>query len=128
MSRKRIRLIIMSVVAIGVAYLGYSLFIHSGDDFLTVSEFKSQVTPLADQSVRVGGKIATGSINWDNREQVIRFVLADDKERLNITYKGVVPDDFKPGADLVVEGRYLSDNTLEASSFGTPRYICTVCH
>ncbi|MBI4188873.1 MAG: cytochrome c maturation protein CcmE [Chloroflexi bacterium] len=128
MSRKKVRLIIMSVLAIGVVYLGYSLFVHSGNEFLTVTEFKAKAASLSNQTVRVGGKIANGSINWDNAEQVIRFALTDDKERLNIAYKGVVPDDFKPGANLVVEGRYLTDNTIEASSFGTPRSICNVCH
>ena len=85
----------------GLSYAAYSLFIHSGADYLTVSELKSQVESLHDQPVRVEGKVVPGSINWDDKTKEIRFALTDDKESLIIVYEGIVPDNFKPGADLV---------------------------
>ena len=116
------------VLAVGLSYVAYSLFIHSGADYLTVSELKSQAESLYSQQVKVGGKVAPGSINWDDKTKEIRFALTDDKESLIIVYKGVVPDNFKPGTDLVVQGKYRPDGILEALSFGSSRSICTFCH
>ncbi|MEE9399461.1 MAG: cytochrome c maturation protein CcmE [Dehalococcoidales bacterium] len=128
--RKRGRWLLVAavVLAVGLSYVAYSLFIHSGADYLTVSELKSQVESLPDQQVRVGGKVAPGSIDWDDKAQVMRFALTDDKESLTIVYEGIVPDSFKPGADLVVEGRYRPDDVFQALSFGSRRSICNLCH
>ncbi len=126
--RRRWLLVAAVVLAVGLSYVAYSLFIHSGADYLTVSELKSQVDSLPDQQVRVGGKVVPGSINWDDKAKVMRFVLADDKESLAIVYEGIVPDDFKPGADLIVEGRYRPVDAFEAVSFGSRRSLCNLCH
>ena len=128
MRRRKWLLVVAVVLAVGLGYVAYTLFIHSGADYLTVSELKSQVESLHDQQVRVGGKVAPGSINWDDKAQVMSFVLADDRESLAVVYEGIVPDNFKPGADLVVEGRYRPDSIFEALSFGSRRSVCNVCH
>ncbi len=112
----------------GLSYATYSLFSHSGADYLTVSEFMSQAESIYDQQVRVGGKVVPGSIDWDDKTKVMRFVLTDDRESLTIVYKGIVPDNFKPGTDLVVEGKYRTDGILEATSFGSRRSFCNLCH
>jgi cytochrome c-type biogenesis protein CcmE len=116
------------VLAVGLSYATYALFIHRGADYLTVSEVKSRVESLSNQQVRVGGRVVPGSVDWDDRAKVMRFVLADEMESLAIVYEGIVPDNFKPGAELVVEGRYRPDGVFEVVSFGTPRSICSLCH
>jgi cytochrome c-type biogenesis protein CcmE len=126
--RKRWLLVTAVVLAVGLSYLVYSLVIHSGADFLTVSELKSQAESLYNQQTRVGGQVAPGSIHWNNKAKVLSFVLTDDSESLNIVYSGIVPDSFKPGADLIIEGKYQPDNIFEATSFGRPRSICNLCH
>ncbi len=126
--RRRWLLVAVVVLAVGLSYVAYSLFIHGGADYLTISELKSQVESLPDQQVRVGGNVVPGSINWDEKAKVMRFVLADDKESVAIVYEGIVPDNFKPGADLVVEGRYRPDGVFEALSFGSRRSVCNLCH
>ncbi len=126
--RRRWFLILVVVLVVGLSYVAYSLFIHGGVDYLTVSELKSQVESLPGQQVRVGGKVVPGSINWDDKARVMRFALTDDRESLAIVYEGIVPDNFKPGADLVVEGRYRPDDVFEAASFGSRRSLCSLCH
>ncbi len=126
--RRRWFLVAAVVLAVGLSYVAYSLFMHSGADYLTVSELKSQVESLPNQQVRVGGKIAPGSIDWDDKAKVMRFALTDDRESLTVVYEGIVPDNFKPGSDLVVEGRYRPDGVFEATGFGSRRSICSLCH
>ncbi len=128
--RKRGRWLLVTavVLAVGLSYVAYSLFIHSGADYLTVSELKSQVDSLPDQQVRVGGKVVPGSINWDDKTKEIRFVLTDDRESLAVVYEGIVPDNFKPGVELVVVGNYGPDGIFEVLSFGSRRSVCNLCH
>ncbi len=128
--RKRGRWFLVAVVvlAVGLSYATYSLFIHSGADYLTVSELKLQAESLHDQQVRVEGKVVPGSIDWDDKVQVMRFVLTDDRETLAVVYEGFVPDNFKPGAELVVVGNYGTDGVFQAASLGSRRSFCNLCH
>jgi cytochrome c-type biogenesis protein CcmE len=126
--RRRWLLVATIVLALGLGYAVYSLFIHSAADYLTVSELKSQVESLDSQQVRVGGRIVPGSIDWDDRTEEIRFAITDDKESLTIVYEGLVPDSFEPGAEVIVEGRSRTDDIFEALSFGSPRSLCNLCH
>lgn len=118
----------MIVIAVGIGYTAYLLFSHKEADSLTVSDLKAQTESLQGQQLRVEGKVAPGSVDWDTETRVIRFVLTDDKDSLHIVYKGIVPDDFKPGAEVVVEGRYVPDDAFEALSFGSRRSFCSFCH
>ncbi len=126
--RKRWLLAIVVVLAIGLSYTIYSLVIHTGADYFTVSELKSQAESLQNQQVRVEGKIVPGLIDWNDKTKIMTFTLADDKESLTVIHKGIVPDSFKPGADLIVEGRFRPDDTFEALSFGSRRSVCSLCH
>ena len=126
--RRRWLLVAAVVLAVGLSYVAYSLFIHSGADYLSVSELKSQAEFLYGQSVRVEGKVSPGSIEWDSGSQTLRFVLADDEESLAVVFQGIAPDEFKPGAELIVEGKYRTDGVLEATSFGSRRSVCSLCH
>ena len=126
--RRKWLLVLAVVLTAGLGYTTYSLFAHTGTDYLTVSDSKSQAAFLYGQSVRVEGKVASGSIEWDNKSKIMRFTLIDDRESLDVAYEGVVPDSFKPGAELIVEGRYRTDGVLEATSFGSRRSVCNLCH
>ncbi len=128
--RKRRRWLLLGavVIALGLGYTAYALLIHGGTDYLTVSELKLRAESLYGQPVRVEGRVVPGSINWDDKTKEIRFALTDDEESLIIVYQGFVPDNFEPGAELVVEGRYRPDDVLEALSLGSRRSFCNACH
>ncbi|MFC1958477.1 cytochrome c maturation protein CcmE [Chloroflexota bacterium] len=128
MRKRRWLLFAAVVIALGLGYTAYALLINSATDNLTVSELRSQTASLYSQSVRIEGSVVPGSINWDDKTEEIRFTLTDNKESLIIVYTGVVPDSFKPGTDLVVEGRYRQDDVLEALSFGSRRSFCNFFH
>lgn len=126
--RKIVLLIVGLVLVIGVGYQVYAWFIHTEADYLTVSEAKSQMKSLNDQMARVGGRVVPGSIDWDDRAKIMWFSLSDDKENLKIIYQGIVPDNFKPGAEIIIEGKYGTEDTFEVSSFVSRRSLCTLCH
>ena len=118
----------MAVMAVGLGYAGYSLFVHSETEYLTVSEVKSRADSLYGLTTRVEGKIAPGTVDWDSGSRTLHFVLADDRESLAVVFRGIAPDEFRPGAELIVDGKYQSDGVFEATGFGSRRSVCNVCH
>ena len=118
----------MTVTAAGLAYASYSLFVHTEAEYLTVRELKSQAESVYGRQTRVEGKVAPGTVDWDSGSQTLRFVLADDGESLAVVFQGLAPDEFRPGAELIVEGKYRTDGVFEATGFGSRRSVCNICH
>jgi cytochrome c-type biogenesis protein CcmE len=42
------------------------------------------------------------------------FEIKDEKAAIAVDYKGVVPDSFKPGREVVIEGTYAGDGRFKA--------------
>ena len=86
--------------------------------YLTVSEVLAQDPQLSDMGVRVGGKVHEGSVNWDPKALKLSFVIEDDNTTLPVVYQGVVPDSFKQGEKVIIEGVY-ADGVFTASELMT---------
>jgi cytochrome c-type biogenesis protein CcmE len=99
----RTKIIIGAIVLLPVlAHLTYAAANSTfANYYITVDEFaaRSAATP-----VRVGGQIVPGTIQWDNATQTMRFQLAGDSAKLDVVYRGAVPDSFRDGLTAIVEG------------------------
>ena len=127
--RKKTWFILAIIVLVAVVgYFSYLFLGHSGTDSLTVSEFKSKAESFGGQQLMIEGRVAPGSVDWNDQTRMIRFALTDDRESLDIIYNGIAPDNFKPGATLDIRGKYRSDGVFEALSFGQPSAFCGFCH
>ena len=71
------------------------------------------------ENIRVNGEVATGTLEQDTGNFVSRFILIEGDHSLPIVYHGVVPDAFREGADVVVEGHLNSADIFEASTILT---------
>lgn len=120
LSRRRRRLPISFILG-GLAILGaviYLVYANTRADavyYLTVSELKS-CTTCASQSVRVAGVVQAGSIVRDDQKQQISFVIVDSGNWLPVVYSGIVPDIFRPGITVVVEGHYTGQGPFQAQT------------
>jgi cytochrome c-type biogenesis protein CcmE len=109
--RPRRRRLPLSFLLAGIAILGavlYLVYVNTQTDavyYMTVPELK-HCTTCATQSVRVAGYVQTGSIKRNDRTQSISFVIEDSQQTLPVVYSGVVPDIFRAGVQVVVEGYY----------------------
>jgi len=105
--KRRLKLILITLVAICVTgYLVYTGIRDTMAYYLTVSEVIAQDPQLSDRGVRVGGKVLEGSVNWDPKTLKLSFVIEDDSTTLPVVYQGVVPDSFKQGEKVIIEGVY----------------------
>lgn len=104
MSRKILLAVAVFVLAGG--YLAYNGARSSMAYYLTVSELLERAAMVSDSDIRLGGKVAAAGVQWDQVSGNLRFIVTDGTRTLPVRYRGVVPDAFKPGAEVVVEGRY----------------------
>jgi cytochrome c-type biogenesis protein CcmE len=54
--------------------------------------------------IRVGGVVKEKSIKYIN--DVVEFVIHDDKREMKAIYKGVVPSLFKEGQNVIIYGKF----------------------
>lgn len=107
--------ILISVVVVSVvAYLIYTGLRDTMTYYLTVNEVLAQAPAIRPQTLRLGGNVSPGSVSWDPKNLSLRFVIQDGKTGITVDYKGVVPDSFKPGREVIVEGTYMGNGRFEA--------------
>lgn len=118
--RPRRRAVRWSFVIAGLLIAGAVLYLvlantrASAEYYMTMGELR-QCTTCSSQTVRVAGQVATGTIQRDNKTQVLRFTMTDGKLSMPVVYGGIVPDAFKPGLTVVVEG-HIQDGTFQAKT------------
>jgi cytochrome c-type biogenesis protein CcmE len=103
------------IVFAAVAYLAYAGFKSGSSYYLTVDSF--MVEPqYRDQHVRLRGKVGQDKLVIDAQNMKADFhLLGEDKSiDLPVSYHGAVPDLFKAGADVVVEGKLGPDGIFKA--------------
>lgn len=103
------------VVGLAIAYLIFNALQGTTMYYLTVGEIKAKGETVYNEPVRLGGKVVDGTIDFNRNTRVLRFTVTDGKESLPVAYTGVVPDAFKPDADVIVEGKF-DGSTFEATT------------
>lgn len=111
------KLIIVALVAVAaIAYLIISNVQGAAAYSVTISELKAKGPDVVGKGVRVAGLLDGSSVSWEARETMLRFTLRDQAESLAVAYRGVKPDMFNDGAEVIVEGKLLPDGTFEAKN------------
>ncbi len=114
--RKKTKFIVGGVIiALVIGYLVYAGVRDTTVYYMTPTELLAKGEAVYGQGVRASGRIRDGSINWDPKTLELKFVLVDGKKSIPIHYQGVVPDTFKYGVDVVVEGKLVNDQLFEAT-------------
>ncbi|MCL5958276.1 MAG: cytochrome c maturation protein CcmE [Chloroflexi bacterium] len=105
-----------AIVLLAIAYLMYSSMQDATLYYLTPSELINRAETIPDQGVRLGGKAVEGSVDFDKSAQTLSFKVGDDQVEIPVVYKGVIPDTFKEGVDVIVEGKLSPQGVFEAST------------
>lgn len=121
MNRTSIRLILITLAVIGsVAWLILSGVKQTGLQYMSVTELAQLTAPPKSGGFRLDGKVAAGTVKYDQRVPRLTFAMTDGKESIGIVYDGLMPDAFGDGREVVVEGTYRhADRTLHASKLVT---------
>jgi cytochrome c-type biogenesis protein CcmE len=117
MTRKQYKLTWIAVIGTALGLSVALVMIALRDQivfFYTPSDVVEQA--LAPQTrLRLGGLVKEGSIEGEiNVDQ--RFVVTDGAHALPVTYQGILPDLFREGQGVVVEGFLTAQGWLQADT------------
>ena len=115
-----------AVVAACVGYLIYSASGGATEYYMTVSELQAHATA---GDVRVAGVVQDDVRKSDGLH--VTFSEKDGTASMPVQYTGTLPDIFKPGITVVVEGKLGGDGVFHArtllakcpSRFSTQPYV-----
>ncbi|TAM79539.1 MAG: cytochrome c maturation protein CcmE [Acidobacteria bacterium] len=102
----------IAIILAAVGWEALSGFQQSKTYYVTVKELTNGKS--AHEHVRVGGIIVPDSIHRSG--QTLTFRISQEDQSIPVTYigKDTLPDDFKGGANAIVEGDYQADGTFFA--------------
>lgn len=117
MTRKRRRLMIVvlgglvlatAAALVLTAFEDNIVFFHSPTDIATNEELS------IDRRLRVGGLVKPET--WKKAPDGLthNFAVTDMTHEVKVAYKGIMPDLFREGQGVVVEGRLLPDGSFRA--------------
>jgi cytochrome c-type biogenesis protein CcmE len=111
---QRIALVLGGVAALGLAvFLVLRAFEQNLVFFFTPSQISRGEAPVG-RSFRIGGMVEAGSLRREASGLQHRFVVTDVAQRVEVSYRGLLPDLFKEGKGVVAQGRLLPDGRFEA--------------
>ncbi|MDH3602471.1 MAG: cytochrome c maturation protein CcmE [Candidatus Tectomicrobia bacterium] len=120
MSKQHIKLAIGAAVI--VAAIGYLMFSGATGNtayFFTVPELQKQAEAVQGEAIRVAGKVTADPIQWNVQQLTLAFTMGDEGVTVPVSYKGVKPDMFQPGAEVIVEGQLGPDGVIQAVNLMT---------
>ena len=116
-----IYIVALSLFLIGVGWLVYSGFSANSVYFLNVAEAQAKA-PEELRQVRLFGTVAAEGIEKHTSTPGVTFALEDKdnaSQTIRVRYVGAVPDTFKAGAEVIVEGGMGEANQFAAKTLMT---------
>jgi cytochrome c-type biogenesis protein CcmE len=98
-------------VLIGIGIILTSSLTNNLVFFITPSEFTREQAKYANRTIRLGGVVEPGSVNFNRETLDVTFKISDGTTVMPITHRGTPPDLFREGMGVTVQGR------LEAGAF-----------
>lgn len=118
--KARNKFLIGGLLVLGpVGYLMASSIRETGEYYLTPTELESKLSAdstFRDVGVKVGARVVPGTIQRDPGGREYAFRVTDGARTFPVVYRGLAPDTFTDGVDVVVEGRMGRDGTFRATT------------
>jgi len=114
---RRLRGIVALVALVGGFYLVANSMMAGGEGtayFLDVHEVKARLAQVEGRQARVRGTVIIGSYAFEDGSKTHRFNLQEQGDVMQVAYRGPLPDVFKEGMPVVVEGVVRGDMSIEA--------------
>jgi cytochrome c-type biogenesis protein CcmE len=113
MNRRLIKTgIIVSAVAGTLVYLIVSSFGESMIYYKTVNEILAERNRFENETVRVNGLFKKGSLKQKPNTDEYKFDLLKNGKSLTVVYSGILPDNLKPGVEMVVQGKLVAGKNV----------------
>lgn len=118
--KPRSKFLLGGLVILGTAsYLMASSIRETAVYYLTPGELSAKTVAdptFYETGVKVGARVVPGSIKRAEGGRETSFAMTDGAKTYNVVYRGITPDTFTDGVDVVVEGRLGRDGTFRATT------------
>lgn len=112
---KRLLFVVAGVAGLGiVAALLLNAFNSNMVFFFSPSDVVAKKAPV-ERAFRLGGLVEVGTLKRRADGITVDFVVTDNAQRINVSYKGILPDLFKEGKGVVAQGKLEGDGAFVAS-------------
>lgn len=118
--KPRTKFLLGGLVVLGTAgYLMASSIQDTAIYYLTPGELHAKTVSdptFYETGVKVGARVVPGSIVRIPGGREVSFRMTDGARSYGVVYRGITPDTFTDGVDVVVEGRLGRDETFRATT------------
>jgi cytochrome c-type biogenesis protein CcmE len=118
MTRKRRRLLAV-LAGMGMLGIAAALVLNAFSDslvfFYSPSDLKAKAVPQG-RMLRIGGLVEDASVKRAGDGKTVTFRITDGSAAVPVTYSGALPDLFREGQGVVVEGRLDGAGEVRAAS------------
>jgi len=121
MRHKNVKFAVGSLlIVLAIGYLISTSISTTSKFFMTVDELAAASNDYRGAGLKVKGKVVNGSINRDPDNYLdVSFKIEEKNAVLPVVFKGVTPDMFEDGREVVVEGTYGRDGVFHANTLLT---------
>jgi len=114
---QRLVLVIIALAALIGAGLLASWSLRNQASFFYLPDELMADPPEIGRAVRLGGMVATDSIEMRSDGVTVAFIVTDQADaRVPVQYSGILPDLFVEGSGVVAEGSLAADGTFIATN------------
>jgi len=117
MSVKQRRMFLAGSLLVAGAALAFVSFGNIGENLVYYWD-PSQLVAAGDKgvgaTVRLGGVVQEGSLDWQPDAAELRFTVTDGKETVDVHNSGAPPQMFREGIGVVVEGTMTPGGVFES--------------
>lgn len=99
-----------------LVFLGYLSFMGGLTYYYEVNELLNETNSISGQTVRVSGNVADDVVKNGLELRFTILDMSNDEVSLPVVYSGAIPDTFKVGNQVVIEGQIKTSGTFEAES------------
>ena len=118
--KPRTKFLLGGVLVLGTAgWLMASSIKDTAVYYLTPGELSAKTVSdptFYDTGVKLGARVVPGTIKREPGGKQVAFAISDGAKTYNVIYRGITPDTFTDGVDVVVEGRLDRAGTFHATT------------
>ena len=117
MGSKKIRVAVsFTIIVVVLVWLVLSGFNENMQYFTNISDVQAMGDEAYSMGMRVKGFLVPGSLQRSANSLEVKFVIAEDDHEMNVRFAKELPDTFKDGAEVLVEGKYKPEGYFEAET------------
>lgn len=111
------RLFLVGALVVAAGALSFVAFGNMGENLVyywNPTELREAGDEAMGPTIRLGGMVQQGSLDWDSEANRLDFVVGDGKSTVPVRATGAPPQMFREGIGVVVEGTMHKDGLFHS--------------